>query len=128
MPSEPSPGERWEQVSHLYHAALARPAPQRRAFRREAAAGNETLGQEVASMLAYENAAGVLDHPAALAGETIPVVDAESDDLIGRDIGGYHVTSRLGAGGMGIVYKAVDSKFQRPVAIKVLSTAVADPA
>jgi hypothetical protein len=46
MPSGPNPGERWEQVSHLYHAARARPASQRGGFLQEACAGDETLRQE----------------------------------------------------------------------------------
>jgi serine/threonine protein kinase len=39
---------------------------------------------------------------------------------IGERIGPYEVVSRLGAGGMGEVYKAIDSRLQRTVAIKVL--------
>jgi len=48
--------------------------------------------------------------------------------LTGRQIGVYRVESRLGAGGIGDVYLAHDSKLNRPVAIKVLSDAVADAA
>ena len=49
-------------------------------------------------------------------------------DLIGRDIGAYHIVSLLGAGGMGEVYRARDTKLGRDVAIKVLPAEfVADP-
>ncbi|MET0166972.1 MAG: protein kinase, partial [Vicinamibacterales bacterium] len=124
MRSEPNPKERWEHISRLYHAALARPAPERAAFLKEACSGDETLRSEVASMLEHEEAGGFLDQP-GLAGLVTPAEGSEVDDLIGRDIGEYRVTSRLGAGGMGVVYKAVDAKFQRPVAIKLLSAASA---
>jgi dienelactone hydrolase len=51
-----------------------------------------------------------------------------SDPLIGRQIGTYKVTSRLGAGGAGEVYRAIDTNLRRPVAIKLLSERVADAA
>ncbi len=127
MRSEPNPKDRWQHISRLYHAALARPASERAAFLKEACSGDETLRSEVASMLEHEEAGGFLDR-SGLAGIMTPAEAPEIDDLIGRDIDGYRVTDRIGAGGMGVVYKAVDAKFQRPVAIKLLSAAMADTA
>ena len=49
--------------------------------------------------------------------------------MIGRSLLHYRIESQLGQGGMGVVYRAVDTKLNRPVAIKVLPRdAVADPA
>lgn len=42
------------------------------------------------------------------------------DALEGRQLGPYLIEKRLGEGGMGAVYRAVDSRSKRPVAIKVL--------
>src|SRR5258708_30625849 len=44
----------------------------------------------------------------------------------GAVLGSYRIESILGAGGMGMVYRAVDTKLNRPVAIKVLSEELAD--
>ena len=46
----------------------------------------------------------------------------------GTRVGPYEITAPLGAGGMGEVYRATDTKLKREVAIKVLPAALAsDP-
>src|SRR6266851_2460111 len=48
--------------------------------------------------------------------------------LTGLQIGAYIVQTPLGAGGMGTVYRALDTKLNRPVAVKFLFDDLADPA
>src|SRR5438552_1336258 len=48
--------------------------------------------------------------------------------IAGTFIDSYRIESRLGEGGMGTVYRAVDTKLNRPVAIKFLSDELADAA
>src|SRR5262252_7272993 len=46
----------------------------------------------------------------------------------GKQLGPYEITATLGAGGMGEVYRARDTRLQRTVAIKILSQLSSDPA
>src|SRR5436190_21206078 len=45
---------------------------------------------------------------------------------LGAQIGSYRIESQIGEGGMGTVYRALDTKLNRPVAIKFLSNELAD--
>ncbi len=118
--------ERWQQIERLYHAALARPATERAAFVAEASAGDEELRSEVAQLLnAPPTAEGMFARPAAaLAAATAG--NPEISVLSGHRLGVYQLQERIGSGGMGEVYRATDTKLNRPVAIKFLSSALAD--
>ncbi len=57
-----------------------------------------------------------------------PAQDADSQSFVGSRVGAYLITKRLGAGGVGEVFKGVDVMLKREVAIKVLRDELAaDP-
>jgi eukaryotic-like serine/threonine-protein kinase len=112
--------DRWGTVERVYHAALARPVDERAVFLAEACAGDEGLRREVESLLAQDmSAAGVLSGGAVVAAAGL-VSDVGHSTLVGRRIGVYQILAPIGAGGMGEVYRARDTRLGRDVAIKVL--------
>jgi len=96
---------------------------QRFQFLEQACAGDETLRQELDSLLAQEERAQrFLERPAL---ETVTASLARSEELpAGLPIGPYRIIEPLGAGGMGEVYSATDTRLERTVAIKLLSPGV----
>src|SRR5580765_1753960 len=118
--------DRQRQITELCHAALERNASDRAAFLREACAGDQALRREVESLLRYENAGDqFLERPAVEEVACLVSSDPESNvDLAGRRLGVYQIEERIGAGGMGEVYRARDTRLGRDVAIKVLPRAL----
>jgi serine/threonine protein kinase len=118
--------DRWHQISRLYHAALERDLAQRADFLDNACAGDDALRQAVASLLARDSTArSLLEVPAVeMAGRI--VADLPGWPTAESQIGSYRILSLLGQGGMGTVFRALDTKLNRPVAIKFLSDDLAD--
>jgi len=110
-------------VRDVFERVLALPAAERGAYLALACGGNEAQRKQVEGMIeSHGRAPGFLDTPAAaLLDETMAV-----RSLAGQRIGPYQLSSRIGAGGMGEVYKAIDTRLDRTVAVKVLPAHVAN--
>jgi serine/threonine protein kinase len=112
--------ERYEQIKHLFYAALELPAGERAAFLARSGNGDGELRRDVERMLAgHERAEGFLSAPATGAAAEL-ILQGETNSIIGRVVGHYRIVSQIGAGGMGEVYLAEDTMLDRPVAIKLL--------
>ena len=129
---------RWSEVDVLLRRALERPAEERPGFLAEACRGDTELRAAVEAVLAAseEDDTGL----ATGAGVDGPLLQELLEELVpegsppdsgegspntmaldsGTRLGNYEVVSRLGAGGMGEVYRARDTQLRREVAIKLL--------
>jgi serine/threonine protein kinase len=98
------------------------PAAKLLAVAAELAPGDSVAHYQVELLLAQKDS--LLDHPAWEGVPKSTVSEAIPRRLIER----YEIEGKLGEGGMGVVYRALDTKLNRPVAIKFLSDDLADAA
>lgn len=123
--------ERMRQIEELYHKALALAQGQRADFLAKACAADNSLRTEVESLLSCEKAAETFMEAPAFQKQMAFLAEGCQEiptTLTGRTVGRYQVQDRIGAGGMGVVYRALDTRLGRTVALKVLQPGLtADP-
>ena len=115
----------WPQVREILYRALDLPAGERGPYLDQACRGDTRLRAEVESLIAAAEQSGILDRP-ALEEDLVTVTIAPHGGrpaplATGQKISHYEITGRIGEGGMGAVYKAVDANLGRTVALKVIS-------
>ena len=114
----------WKKVDALLEAALDQPPEQREAFVANACDGNAELREEVLSLLKAQSQASMFMERSAMrvaaASLAVDLNQTSSVSLAGKELGSYKIEKLLGAGGMGEVYLARDSKLNRKVALKIL--------
>ena len=123
--------DRWPRVKALFQAAVEQPIADRKAFVAAAADGDEDLRREVESLLDSDASdarrldglplagAAVRDEGSKLASATDETQGPFTRSR-GQRIGSYEILEPLGAGAMGQVYRALDTKLNREVALKLL--------
>src|SRR5204862_2626751 len=116
---------RWQRIEQLVVEAAACKPAERARFLADECPDDAAMLEEVAALVSsQEQASDFLErHPAVgsvLADIGYPSTERPPHFIAGQRVGPYEIVEGIGAGGMGEVYRARDTRLHRSVALKIL--------
>jgi len=123
--------ERWQQISRIFKSAISLDGEARDAYVANQCGADDSLRAEVDKLIASHKQADDENFIGGQAAEDAVGLLVEDDEFRtaslnkGQQLGSYLILDNIGAGGMGEVYLARDSRLDRTVALKVLPADIA---
>ena len=117
--------EKYNRIDRIAQAAVELPANEVAAYLDSACGSDPDLRREVESLILYQQKANSFLEEPALTRAAELIAGSRNESIEGRTIANYKIERMIGAGGMGEVYLAQDTRLERKVAIKFLPHEIA---